>query len=66
MRISMFICLSIRRDQTGASKHFAYIEMPNKSVAEITAETMHNYLLMGHILQCHVSQVAPVHRLFFP
>jgi hypothetical protein len=30
--------------------------MPNKSVAEITAETMHNYLLMGHILQCHVSR----------
>jgi nucleolar protein 15 len=40
--------------QTGASKHFAYIEMSSKAVAEITAETMNNYLLMGHILQCHV------------
>ncbi|KAI5453626.1 nucleolar protein [Naganishia albida] len=43
-----------RNRKTGASKHFAYIEMSSKAVAEITAETMNNYLLMGHILQCHV------------
>ncbi len=40
--------------QSGASKHFAYIEMSSKSVAEIVAETMDNYLLMGHILKCSV------------
>jgi hypothetical protein len=29
--------------------------MASKSVAEITAETMDNYLLLGHILKCSVS-----------
>lgn len=41
--------------QTGASRHYAYIEMSSKSVAEIVAETMNNYLLMGHLLKCQVS-----------
>lgn len=49
-----------RNKKTGASKHFAYIEMPTRAVAEITAETMNNYLLMGHILQCHVSDPLPL------
>jgi nucleolar protein 15 len=40
--------------QTGASRHYAYIEMSSKSVAEIVAETMNNYLLMGHLLKCQV------------
>lgn len=55
--------------QTGASKHFAYIEMSSKAVAEITAETMNNYLLMGHILQCHVRlppHPVPPHRSSHP
>lgn len=32
--------------------------MSSKAVAEITADTMNNYLLMGHILQCHVSPLS--------
>lgn len=28
--------------------------MSSQSVAEIVAETMNNYLLMGHLLKCHV------------
>ena len=47
--------------QTGASKHFAYIEMASDSVAEIVAETMDNYLLMGHLLQCKVIPPDDVH-----
>ncbi|GHJ83911.1 hypothetical protein NliqN6_0313 [Naganishia liquefaciens] len=50
-----------RNRKTGASKHFAYIEMSSKAVAEITAETMNNYLLMGHILQCHVIPQEKIH-----
>jgi RNA recognition motif-containing protein len=42
--------------QTGASKHYAYVEMSSKSVAEIVAETMNNYLMMGHLLKCEVRQ----------
>jgi nucleolar protein 15 len=40
--------------QSGASKHYAYIEMSSQSVAEIVADTMNNYLLMGHLLKCQV------------
>jgi nucleolar protein 15 len=40
--------------KTGASKHYAYIEMSSEPVAEIVADTMNNYLLMGHLLKCHV------------
>ncbi len=47
----------LKPPQTGASKHYAYIEMSSESVAEIVADTMNNYLLMGHLLKCHVSAV---------
>lgn len=30
--------------------------MSSQSVAEIVAETMNNYLLMGHLLKCQVSR----------
>jgi len=50
-----------RNRKTGASKHYAYIEFTSQSVAEITAETMHNYLLMGHILKCHIIPEDDVH-----
>ncbi|KAJ9123536.1 hypothetical protein QFC24_003751 [Naganishia onofrii] len=50
-----------RNRKTGASKHFAYIEMSSKAVAEITADTMNNYLLMGHILQCHLVPQEKLH-----
>lgn len=50
-----------RNRKTGASKHFAYIEMSSKSVAEITAETMDNYLLLGHILKCSIVDPEKLH-----
>nr|ODO02597.1 nucleolar protein 15 [Cryptococcus depauperatus CBS 7855] len=50
-----------RNRKTGASKHYAYIEMSSESVATIVAETMNNYLLLGHLLQCEVIPADKVH-----
>jgi nucleolar protein 15 len=47
--------------QTGRSKHYAFIEFDSSRVAEIVAETMDNYLLMGHILKCRVIPKSEVH-----
>lgn len=47
------ICTSLS-PQTGKSKHYAFILMSSLSVAKIVAETMDNYLLLGHILRCKV------------
>lgn len=47
--------------QSGRSKHYAFIEFDSSSVAKIVAETMHNYLLMGHLLQCEVIPKDKVH-----
>lgn len=47
--------------QTGRSKHYAFIEFDSSRVAEIVAETMDNYLLMGHILRCKVVPKSEVH-----
>lgn len=35
--------------------------MASKSVAEVTAETMDNYLLLGHLLQCSVVPAEKLH-----
>jgi nucleolar protein 15 len=43
-----------RNKRTGASKHYGFIEFRHASVAKIAAETMHNYLLFGHLLQCKI------------
>jgi len=43
-----------RNKKTGRSKHYAFLEFDSSSVAQIVADTMNNYLLMGHILQCKV------------
>ena len=40
-----------RNKRTGASKHFAFIEFEDSSVADIVAKTMDNYLMFGHILK---------------
>ncbi|PCH42216.1 RNA-binding domain-containing protein [Wolfiporia cocos MD-104 SS10] len=50
-----------RNKKTGRSKHYAFIEFDSASVAQIVAETMDNYLLMGHILQCKVIPKDKVH-----
>ncbi len=47
--------------QTGRSKHYAFLEFESSSVAQIVAETMDNYLLMGHILTCKVIPKDEVH-----
>jgi nucleolar protein 15 len=51
----------LRAPQTGRSKHYAFIEFESSRVAEIVAETMDNYLLMGHIMKCSVVPKAEVH-----
>ena len=43
-----------RNRKTGRSKHFAFIEFKDAAVARIVAETMDNYLLLNHMLQCKV------------
>ncbi|WVQ97030.1 hypothetical protein IAU59_004140 [Kwoniella sp. CBS 9459] len=50
-----------RNRKTGASKHYAYIEFSSQSVAEIVADTMNNYLLMGHILKCQALSEDEIH-----
>lgn len=47
--------------QTGRAKHYAFIEFDSSSVAEIVADTMDNYLLMGHILTCKVIPKDEIH-----
>ncbi|TCD61655.1 hypothetical protein EIP91_008124 [Steccherinum ochraceum] len=50
-----------RNKQTGRSKHYAFIEFESASVAQIVADTMDNYLLMGHILTCKTIPKDEVH-----
>ncbi|KAF5392784.1 hypothetical protein D9757_001024 [Collybiopsis confluens] len=50
-----------RNKKTGKSKHYAFLEFESSSVAQIVAETMDNYLLMGHILRCKLIPKEEVH-----
>lgn len=50
-----------RNKKTGRSKHYGFIEFVSGPVAQIVAETMDNYLLMGHILTCKVIPKNEVH-----
>lgn len=54
-----------RNKKTGKSKHYAFIEFESEAVAEIVAETMDNYLLFGHMLQCKVIPSEKVHEKLF-
>lgn len=47
--------------KTGRSKHYGFVEFASAPVAQIVAETMDNYLLMGHILTCKVIPKDEVH-----
>ncbi|CEP63891.1 rRNA-binding ribosome biosynthesis protein NOP15 LALA0_S09e04808g [Lachancea lanzarotensis] len=40
-----------RNKKTGNSRHYGFVEFVNKEDAVVAQETMHNYLLMGHLLQ---------------
>lgn len=54
-----------RNPRTGASRHYAFLEFESAAVARIVAQTMHNYLLFGHLLQCRVVPRADVHPSTF-
>ena len=57
--IYFFIIISF--NQTGKSKHYGFIEFDSTSVAQIVADTMDNYLIMGHILHCKLIPKDQVH-----
>ncbi|CAR22676.1 rRNA-binding ribosome biosynthesis protein NOP15 [Lachancea thermotolerans CBS 6340] len=40
-----------RNKKTGNSRHYGFVEFVNKEDALVAQETMHNYLLMNHLLQ---------------
>jgi len=50
-----------RNKRTGRSKHYGFIEFVSAPVAQIVAETMDNYLLMGHIMNCKIIPKDEVH-----
>ncbi|KLO17412.1 hypothetical protein SCHPADRAFT_846618 [Schizopora paradoxa] len=50
-----------RNKRTGRSKHYAFIEFESAAVAQIVAETMDNYLMLGHILRCKVLPKEEIH-----
>ncbi|PIL29820.1 hypothetical protein GSI_08027 [Ganoderma sinense ZZ0214-1] len=50
-----------RNKKTGKPKHYGFVEFDSSSVARIVADTMDNYLLMGHILTCKVIPKDQVH-----
>ncbi|KAJ3118396.1 hypothetical protein HDU96_001914 [Phlyctochytrium bullatum] len=54
-----------RNKKTGKPKHYAFIEFENEDVAKIVAETMHGYLLFGHILQCKLIPSDKLHPKTF-
>jgi nucleolar protein 15 len=49
------------QSKTGRSKHYGFIEFVSAPVARIVAETMDNYLLMGHIMNCKIIPKDEVH-----
>jgi RNA recognition motif. (a.k.a. RRM, RBD, or RNP domain) len=51
----------LNKIQTGKSKHYGFIEFESSSVAKIVSETMDNYLLHGHLLQCKIIPKDEVH-----
>lgn len=54
-----------RNKQTGASKHYAFVEFQSTEVADVVARTMDNYLLFGHILKCKLIPDEQVHPDLF-
>jgi nucleolar protein 15 len=51
-----------RNKQSGASKHYAFIQFSSTAVAQIVADTMDNYLLFGHILKVKLLPKEQVHE----
>lgn len=51
-----------RNPRTGASRHYAFVEFRHAEVGRIVVETMQNYLLSGHILQCKLMSEEKIHQ----
>ena len=49
-------CRVVRNARTGRSRHAALIEFAHMSVAQIVAQSLHNYMLFGATLQARVIQ----------
>lgn len=54
-----------RNPKSGSSRHYAFIEFEDLKTAEIVADTMNNYLLYNHILQCRVLKQDEIHHYLF-
>lgn len=54
-----------RNPKTGAPRHYGFIEFDDVEVAKIVAETMDNYLIMGHLMQVKVIPQDEVHPDLF-
>jgi nucleolar protein 15 len=54
-----------RNRKTGRSKHFAFLEFASATVAKVVADTMDNYLLFNHLLQCKVVEADKLHPRTF-
>ncbi|KAG8940592.1 hypothetical protein FRC00_012940, partial [Tulasnella sp. 408] len=50
-----------RSPKTGRSRGYAFIEFASKSVADIVADVMNNYLLFGRLLVCKIVPPEDVH-----
>ncbi|KNZ45124.1 uncharacterized protein VP01_846g1 [Puccinia sorghi] len=50
-----------RCKRTGKPKHYGFIEFKHLQVAQIVAETIHNYLLSGKLLQCKLLEKHEIH-----
>jgi nucleolar protein 15 len=50
-----------RNRQTGASKHYAFVEFEDEEVGQIVQETMNNYLIEGRLLQVRIIPKDKVH-----
>eukprot|EP01121_Diplochlamys_sp_Union-15-3_P012769 TRINITY_DN3872_c0_g1_i1.p1 TRINITY_DN3872_c0_g1~~TRINITY_DN3872_c0_g1_i1.p1 ORF type:complete len:280 (+),score=46.64 TRINITY_DN3872_c0_g1_i1:51-890(+) len=46
--------VKVARNKKGKSKGYAFIQFRHKEVADIVAETMHNYMMYGRMLVCKV------------
>ncbi|KAG0675361.1 hypothetical protein C6P40_001535 [Pichia californica] len=54
-----------RNKKSGNSKHYAFIEFKEYEIAKIAAETMNNYLLMGHLLKVSLLENDKIHENLF-
>ncbi|XP_068744059.1 MKI67 FHA domain-interacting nucleolar phosphoprotein-like [Montipora capricornis] len=50
-----------RNKKTARSKGYAFVEFACDEVAKIVAETMHNYMMFGKLLKCHVVPKEKLH-----